>query len=212
MKVAVFSESSADEAAIRILVEGLLGEKTEFAPLFPIRGRGCDAVLANLASVLKHLHYRTDTDALVVVIDSDRSPVHQETHATPEGAEERCRLCRMAKTVAEVQGVLRPRQLYVPLKIALGLDVPQIEAWYLAGRDPHVGEAAWMVGLQSGKPPYTSDSLKREMYDTHEPPLALETDRAVREVQRIIDDGKLPLLEQLFPDGFGALARDVRNW
>ena len=212
MKVAVFSESSADEAGIRILVEGLLGDKTEFAPLFPIRGRGCDAVLAYLASVLKHLHYRTDAEALVAVVDSDRSPVHRETHATPEGAEEKCRLCRMASIVGDVQKELRPRQHYSPLKIALGLAVPQIEAWYLAGRDPHVSESAWMVGLQSEKPPYTSDSLKREMYGTPEPLLALETERAVREVQRIVRDGKLPLLERLFPGGFGALARDVRNW
>ena len=76
MKVAVLSESPADEAAIRILVEGLLGRTIEPPPMPPIRSRGHDAVVASLPTVLKHLHYRTDAEALVVVLDSDRSPVH----------------------------------------------------------------------------------------------------------------------------------------
>lgn len=212
MKLAVFSESSADEAAIRILVEGLLEEKTEFAPIIPIRARGWQAVLQYLPNVLRHLHYRTDADGLVAVVDSDRSPVHQESHATQEDAMERCRLCLMRRIVNDVCNGLRPRQGYAPLKIALGLAVPQIEAWYLAGSDPHVSEAAWIVGLESGKPPYTADSLKQQVYGDKEPLIALETERATQEAERIVREGRLPLLEQLFPGGFGALAADVRSW
>jgi hypothetical protein len=212
MKVAVFSESSADEAAIRILVEGLLNEKTEIVPLMPIRGRGWHAVLQYLPNVLRHLHYRTDADALVAVVDSDRSPVHGESHADSRDVQQKCRLCQMAKIVADVRQELHPRQGYAPLKIALGLAVPQIEAWYLAGSDPHVSEAAWIVGLDSGKPPYTADSLKRQLYGTEEPLIALETERATREAGRIVREEKLALVEQLFPGGFGALADDVRNW
>ncbi|MFH1922028.1 MAG: hypothetical protein ABIP48_19355 [Planctomycetota bacterium] len=165
-----------------------------------------------LPNVLKHLHYRTDADGLVVVVDSDRSPVHQQSHTEPGKTDEKCRLCQMAKIVADVQNELRPRPRGRPVKIALGLAVPQIEAWYLTGHDPHVSEAAWIVGLQSGKLPYTSDSLKESVYGTDEPLLALETVRATEEAERIVREGKLPLVEQLFPGGFGALANDVRSW
>jgi hypothetical protein len=159
-----------------------------------------------------HLHYRTDVEALAVVVDSDRSPVHQQSHNEPGKVESKCRLCRLSQILADLRSCLPPRQDYDPLKIALGLAVPQIEAWYLAGRDPHVGEAAWIVGSRSGKLPYTQDALKESVYGLVEPPIALETKRATEEAERIVRDGKLPLLEQLFPAGFGALANDVRNW
>jgi hypothetical protein len=212
MKIAVFSESSADEAAIRIFIEGLLGRESQCAPMPPIRSRGHDAVFKYVPSVLNHLHYRTDAEALVVVVDSDRSPVHQPSHAEPGKAEEKCRLCQLLKIVADVRHDLRPRPRGRPVEIALGLAVPQVEAWYLAGRDPHVSEAAWIVGQQSGKPPYTSDSLKQSVYGTDEPLLEMETARAREEAERIVREGKLPLVEQLFPGGFGALANDVRSW
>ena len=212
MKVAVLSESGADEAAIRRLVEGLLAERAEPASMPPIRSRGFGAVLRDLPMVLRHLHYRTDAEALVVVLDSDRSPVHTEAHKEPGGDKEKCRLCRMAKIVAQVRRDLAQRPTYPPLKIGLGLAVPQIEAWYLAGRDPHVSEAAWNVGLCSGKPPHTSDSLKQKVYGTDDPPWGVLMACALKEVERIVREGRLPQLEQLFPGGFGALARDVRNW
>ena len=118
----------------------------------------------------------------------------------------------MRKTVADVGRQFRPRQGYAPLKIALGLAVPQIEAWYLAGSDPHVSEAAWIVGVESGKPPYTGDSLKRQLYGTEQPLISLETERATQEAEWIVREEKLALLEQHFPGGFGALAADVRSW
>ena len=40
MKVAILSESGADEAAIRMFVEGLLGEKTEAPGNLTIRSQG----------------------------------------------------------------------------------------------------------------------------------------------------------------------------
>ena len=40
MKVAVLSESPADEAAIRILIDGILGRPTQSADMPPIRTRG----------------------------------------------------------------------------------------------------------------------------------------------------------------------------
>jgi hypothetical protein len=213
MKVAILSESEADEAAIRVLVEGLLGKQTEPpAHMLPIRSRGYGAVFKVLRTVIRHLHYRTDAEGFVVVLDSDRTPVHQEPHDQPGEAEEHCRLCRLRTVTAEVLGQLAPRSAYGPLKTAFGLAVPQIEAWYLIGRDPHVGEAGWRLGLQSGRFPYRSDVLKQKVYGMAHPALGLEKQRAVEEAQRIVREGKWPQLAVWFPAGFGALASDVRSW
>jgi hypothetical protein len=212
MKVAVFSESSADEAAIRVLLDGLLGTETAAPQMPPIRSRGWHTVLTRLPIVLRHLHYQTDAEALVVVLDSDRSPAHLEAHREPGGAEEKCRLCQLTRILRQVQSELPPRDTYGRVKTALGLAVPQIEAWYLVGTDPHVTEGAWISGLKHGKFPYAREHLKQKVYGTDRPSLDLETSRAKEEAQRIVREGKLPLLEQSFPGGFGALAQDVRDW
>jgi len=213
MKVAVLSESEADEAAIRTLVEGLLGKQTEPpAQMFPMRDRGYGAVFKVLPAVILHLHYRTDAEGFVVVLDSDRTPVHQEAHDQSGVAEQQCRLCWLRKIAAEVLGQLAPRPAYGPLKTAYGLAVPQIEAWYLTGRDLHVGEAGWLAGLQSGRLPYTSNTLKEKVYGTADPALGFEKQRAVEEAERVVREGKWPQLTEWFPAGFGALANDVRSW
>ena len=213
MKVAILSESSADEAAIRILVEGVLGEGTEIPfSMPPIRSRGWAAVLRDLPMAFRHLYYQSDADALVVVLDSDRSSLHEPSDCESAKLAKKCRMCQTATILTQVQDTLPPRPVYPPLKTALGLAVPQIEAWYLVGRDPHVTEAAWIVGLQSGQFPYAARSLKQEVYGTSEPLLELETARAEEEARRIVREGKLPRLEQLFPGGFGAFAADVRSW
>jgi hypothetical protein len=46
------SESPADEAAIRILVEGLCGKQTEPVAAAPLRARGVDSVLPVLEPVI----------------------------------------------------------------------------------------------------------------------------------------------------------------
>jgi hypothetical protein len=213
MKLAVLSESEADEAAIRILVEGLLATQTEPPSGAPIewRGRGKDALLTRLPGLLKGLQFQTDAEALVVVLDSDRSPVHLEAHNQPGEADPKCRLCKIRTIVAQAKNELRARGC-VALKTGLGLAVPAIEAWYLVGRDPHVGESGWIIGQQSGKPPYTTKSLKEKVYGTDRPSLEFETARAVEEVRRIVGEGNLPLVSRHFPGGFGALAHDIQNW
>jgi hypothetical protein len=212
MKVAILSESEADEAAIRILVEGLLGRKTEPTDLPFIRSRGFDAVLRILPVAMRHLHYQTDADALVVVCDSDRTAVHDMSHGDPNGAEGRCRLCQMKAIAAQVRAEAGNRAAYGSLKVALGLAVPQIEAWYLVGRDPHVSEASWINGLKSKRPPYAPENLKRQVYGTDRPSLRLETEQARQQAKRIVFEGHLPVLEQLFPGGFGPLAEAARTW
>ena len=210
MKVAVLSESPADEAAIRILIEGIVGRQTQAVDMPPIGTRGVSGVFTILPTVLKHLHYRTDADALVIVVDSDRTPVHKPEHEQAGGADERCRLCKMRQAIDSVLAQLRPVQGRPQIKIAVGIAVPAIEAWYRCGLDPHVTEAAWIASLPSGPFPYTTNSLKEDVYRTSRPSLELETQRTTEEAQRLTQD--LQLLKQCFPTGFGALAREVRSW
>lgn len=210
MKVAVLSESPADEAAVRVLVDGVLGRQTQAVTIAPLRTRGLSGVFEVLPAVLKQLHYHTDAEALVVVVDSDHSPVHNDGHEQPDGAETGCRLCKLRRVVAQVRGQLRPISNRPSIKTALGVAVPAVEAWYRCGLDPHVTEATWIMGLQSGSYPYTRNRLKQAVYGTDRPPLTLETRRATEEAQRLVRD--LSLLERLFPAGFGSLARGVRGW
>ena len=93
---------------------------------------------------------------------------------------------------------------------AIGVCVPALEAWLLCGRDTSVTEAAWLAGQQSGRLPYTRRELKWRVYGTERPSLEFETRRAVQEVSR--HRGDVRRLENDFPNGFGALARDLRGW
>jgi len=93
---------------------------------------------------------------------------------------------------------------------AVGVCVPAIESWLLCGRDTSVTEQAWIDGQAIGMLPYTRRELKWRVYGTERPTLERELKRAVQEVTR--HRGDLRRLENDFPHGFGALARDLRSW
>ena len=82
MKLAILSESPADEAALRVLVEYVLG-----APFTTVhsalRARGWPSVEQVLPAILRYLHFQTEADGLVVVVDADDSPVHTIEHEAP---------------------------------------------------------------------------------------------------------------------------------
>ena len=210
MKLAVLSESSADEAAVRILTEGVLGRQTTSISGPPIRARGWPSVREVLPSLVKHLHYQTDAEGLILVVDSNHSPIHQPPHDLPAGADKACRYCQLSVIVDQVQSGLRSVHGRAALKIAIGLAVPCIEAWYLCGLDPHVSEAAWDRSLLSRQVPYSGKELKRRVYGTDRPSLSLETDRARAEAQRLAHNCEI--LESTFPSGFGALAGRLHSW
>jgi len=209
MKIAVLSESPADEAAVHILVEALLNVQIESAALPPIRTRGWPLSKALLSNSLKYLYYHTDADALVVVVDSDSSPIHDQLHERPESTIEKCRVCLLQAVIAHTQKYCRVIEGRNRIKTAVGLAVPAIEAWYLCGTDPQASEAA-LKQYSSDRIAELIKQLKRSVYGTDRPSLELETARAVEEATRLVQN--LNLLEQLFPNGFGTLARDVRNW
>ena len=208
MKVALLSESAADEAALRILVDGILGSPTERVPLqrFEHR-RGWPNLLEVAPVVFKYLHYQTDADALVVVADSNGTPLHRP--GSP--SDEQCRFCKL-------HAALSPERLRVaavrgrgPLRTAIGLACPAIEAWYQCGFNPHATEVAWARDLAGGiRPTQRTRALKFAVYGTDRPSLAMETAAATRAARRLVQD--LTAIEVNFPAGFGAFVNDVRAW
>ncbi len=173
------------------------------------RTRGWSDVLQVIPAVLKHLHYRTDTHAFAVVIDADASPLHQPAHEAPGGEVEKCRLCQLRRVVAQTQTQLRLVPGRVPVQVAIGTAVPAIEAWYRCGLEPHINEITCLQNPQLGSDFHTRNHLKRYVYGTERPSLTLETQQAVTAAQRLVQSRSV--LESLFPNGFGSLARSVRR-
>jgi len=212
MKVAYFAESPADAAALAILTDAILNRKTEPVSHGGFRSRGWPSVRTVLPAVLKELHYHTDAEGFVLVVDSNGSPPHLAAHEAPNGVEAKCRLCQLRRIADDVQRQVRPRSNQKPLKVAIGLAVPTIEAWLLCSVDSHVTEAAWANGLKDerGRMPYTKSGLKQQLYGTSHPSLPTETEVMKEAASRLSKN--LAGTEKLFPDGFGALLRSLRAW
>ena len=209
MIVAVLGESPADEAAVRMLVDAILGEKTVAPKPFPrldLR-RGWTNILKLLPKALMYFYYQTDAVGLVVVLDSNGSPVTAERGAGTRPS----RLFEMHRILEETGRTLTPRPGRVALKTAAGLAAPAVEAWYRCGPEAHTTETAWIRHLEAGKrAPLRIRELRKAVYGTDQPSLKIQTEHAetqARRLSQIIDQ-----LEKDFPVGFGALARDVRNW
>jgi threonine dehydrogenase-like Zn-dependent dehydrogenase len=209
MRVALLSESPADEIAVKVLVEAVLGEPIkQVQPA--LRARGWPNVAQVLPAVLRHLHFNTDAEGLVVVVDSDDSVVHTAAHEAPNYFHPQCRLCQLRAVYRQTVKKLPAARGRDRVLRCVGVAVPAVEAWYLCGRDASVTEEAWMRGQESGRPPYTRRELKWRVYGTERPTLPHEIERAVQAVQRHRHDTRR--LEADFPHGFGALARDLRAW
>jgi hypothetical protein len=209
MNIALLSESPADEAALRVLVGYVLGDRfNRVAPT--LRARGWPSVELVLPAILRHLHFNTNADGLVVVVDSDDSPVHTTEHEAPGYHHPYCRMCRLRTVFRRVTKNLPPAQGRDRVLRAVGLCVPALEAWLLCGRDTSITEAAWTNGQAAGRLPYTRRELKWRVYGTERPSLPHEIRRAVQEVSR--HQGDVRRMENDFPQGFGSLARDLRSW
>ena len=209
MKLAILSESPADEAALRTLVAAVLAPDEPAFLGAGLRARGWPSVAQVLPAILRHLHFNTDADGLVVVVDSDDSTVHTAAHDAPGYFHPLCRLCQLRAVFRQTTKRLPPAQGRARVLRGVGVAVPAIEGWYLCGRDDAVTEAAWIEGQRSGRPPYTRAELKWRVYGTDRPSLPLETRCALREADRHRRDTRR--LENDFP-GFGSLARDLRGW
>jgi hypothetical protein len=209
MKIAVVSESPADEAAIKILVDAIVGRETEMSPL-RLRPNGWPNVLELMPSLIAGLHYGTEVEAIVTVVDSDDSAIHDTSHETRQNENMACRLCLLRSTIGTVLRKVRAVPNRNTLNTGIGLAVPAIEAWYLCGIDSHVNEATWGRKLGGERITYDRQSLKLDVYGTRQPSLTAETAAAEAAARRLVEN--IELLELLFPAGFGCLLRDVRNW
>ncbi len=209
MKIGYYCESPADRAALRIFTEGILGEVPK--PIYEApEARSVPSFSNALDVVIRGVHFNSDAEGLVMVVDCDDTEMHSTSHdADPRGAED-CRFCRIRNIVAHTRNRLRPRNMMPPLKVAIGLTVPAIEAWYLVGKNHQVGEAAWKVGLDAGRQPFSKQQLKQLVYGTGRPSLELATQCAVTEARRIIQN--LSAIETAFPIGFGLMAQEIRSW
>lgn len=208
MKLAFLSESPADEAALEVLVEAVLGRK--FERVQPsLRARGWPSVLQVFPAILRHLHFNTDVEGIVVVVDSDDTLVHGEGHEAPGYHDDRCRLCRLRAAYRRTVKNLPPARGRAKVLQAVGLAVPAMEGWYLCGREEGVTEQGWREGLEEGRLPYTRRELKEKAYGTDRPNLALTTEVGVREARRLGKD--LRRLEYDFP-GFRWMANAIREW
>lgn len=204
LRLAILSESPADETAISVLIEGVLGGP--FARVGAgFRARGWPNVAQVLPAVLRHLHFRTNADGLVVVVDCDDAVVHTDDHDRPGYFHPRCRMCELRMVFRRTLKRFPPAQGRERVLRGIGIAVPAVEAWYLAGNDA-VSEFAWLDGERHGVRPYTRPELKRRVYGTERPSLEHETELALNACRRLRRD--LRRLRNDFPS-FDALARDI---
>src|SRR5437879_2704240 len=153
MKIGFYGESPADQAAMAVFTEGILGEPPE--PInMDLEAHSVPGFFGALGGVFRGVHYHSDAEGLIVVVDCDDAELHDPAHDQPGGGGERCRLCQARKIITLARKQLKARQGRPELKFAIGLPVPAIEAWYLVDKNHQVGEAAWRVGLVDRHPPF----------------------------------------------------------
>ena len=208
MKLAILSESPADEAALSILVEGVIGEPVQLVPA-ALRARGWPSVAQVMPAIIRHLHFNTDATGLVVVVDADDSVVHTEPHDAPGYFHPHCRLCQLRAVFRQTVKKLPPARGRERILRGVGVAVPAVEGWYLCGRDEGVTEAVWLDGQVKGAAPFSRHALKYRVYGTERPSLPLEIKCAVEDARRHAQDTRR--LENDFP-GFRSLADDLRAW
>ncbi len=207
-RIALLGESIVDETATAILAEAVLGGP--FERVQPnLRARGWPSVLQILPAIARHLHFHTDADGLIVLVDADDSEPHTAAHEAPGYFHPRCRLCQLRATFRRATKTLPPARGRERVLRAVGLAVPAAEAWYLCGLDETVGEAGWIEARAEGRVPYTRRELKLRVYGTERPTLPLALERATAAARRHARD--LRRLENDFP-GFAAMADELRSW
>ncbi len=210
MKVAVFSEADRDELAVRILIEGVLGQSTSSVE-FPIKARGWDALERNLPTVIRYLHFQElEVEALVVVADSDNTPLHKREHEQIHQADPRCRFCILQRIVKQTAASLAALPNRLPLNIAAGVAIPTMEAWLLCGNDPRGAEAAWHQSDAAKQGATYRKILKTALYGSENLPYQKRDQIAREAATRLAQD--INVLETHFPIGFGLLANAIRNW
>jgi hypothetical protein len=121
MKLAVLGESPADEAATRIICAEILGVQSLESWVPQLRTRVWPVVRDVLPNIIRHLHYQTDVDGLIVVADSDNSEPHELAHiATPSPD---CRQCSLLHAATLTVDHLTPIPRRAALRTAVGVAI-----------------------------------------------------------------------------------------
>ena len=210
MKIAILSESPADEAAVKILAEKILDRTIEVVSR-RVRSRGLQAAIHSVPPTIKDLHYQRTADALIVAIDSDSSPVHLSDHSPTEHAKLGCRYCKLHLIIEETHRRLRPIPNQPKIQTAVAVAVPAIEAWYQFGSDSNCTEAGWIQKQKAGvSAPAEIRNLKRAVYGTDRPGQVLLKVKALEHAERLA--ANLTPLEKYFPNSFGVFVSQVREW
>jgi hypothetical protein len=76
MKVGYYCESPADEAAMVVFVEGILGTPPEPINL-DLEAHSVPAFFSALDGVFRGVHYNSDAEALIIVVDNDDADLHE---------------------------------------------------------------------------------------------------------------------------------------
>jgi hypothetical protein len=213
MQIAIFSESPNDEAVLKILVEGIIGEEIEEVP-YPnrLQSRG-SGVLRDVPIVLRGVYYNTEAEFLIIVRDSDDTPIHKKEHDEVNNTEtENCRYCQLRKVIDSALENLTPTQGKENLKVAIGVATPAIEAWLLCGVNPRVSEAAWLNKQREEEYSTYNDRkhLKVELYGSDIASSKTMVGRGTESAKRLAEN--IEQLETLFPQGFGNMANEIRSW
>ncbi len=82
----------------------------------------------------------------------------------------------------------------------------------MIGINPHVSEATWIRKQNGERITYNRMRLKQEVYGTNRPSLKIETERAIEESTRIVENKLLERLKEDFPYGFGSLVDEINEW
>src|SRR5216684_346979 len=102
MKIGYYCESPADQAAMAIFTEGILGEQPE--PInMDLEAHSVPGFFSALDGVFREVHYNSDAEGLILVVDCDDKELHGSAHDQPEGGGERCRLCQARKIIARAR-------------------------------------------------------------------------------------------------------------
>src|SRR2546421_2481223 len=93
MKIGYYCESPADRAALAVFTEGILREPPE--PInMDLEAHSVPGFFSALGGVFRGVHYNSDAEGLVVVVDCDDTDLHDPAHDTPGGGGENCRICQ----------------------------------------------------------------------------------------------------------------------
>src|SRR5437868_15260804 len=102
MKIGYFCESPADQAAMAIFTEGILGQPPE--PInMDLEAHSVPGFFRSLDGVYRGVHYNSDAEGLIVVVDSDDAVLHSEAHDAPGVTEDRCRYCQIRKIIQQAR-------------------------------------------------------------------------------------------------------------